>query len=177
MSLACFAFLRRWNHQAEGLSYFNEGLLNTQLSKWDLLRGMKYYQFRYDKFYHKGDVNDFTRDFFDSSDVCQALGMTQVNSYKSTILKASVTSMSFFDKLLERTDIIRSTGQIVKCMDDYHYGFHVQDTLRDVLLNEDNEIELENGHVFTEDEKEEFLFVIFKHLAIGGSLCQFEVSY
>ena len=49
-----------------------------------------------------------------------------------------------------------------------------QDTLRDILLNEDNEAELENGELFSEEEKEEFLHVIFRHLAIGGSLCQFE---
>ena len=53
-------------------------------------------------------------------------------------------------------------------------GFHVQDRLREVLLNVDNEFELDHGEVFTADEKAEFLYKIFRHLAVGGSLCQFE---
>ena len=53
-------------------------------------------------------------------------------------------------------------------------GFHVQDRLREVLLNEDNEYELDHGPVFSDDQKSELLYAIFRHLAIGGSLCQFE---
>ena len=98
----------------------------------------------------------------------------ECESVKVKPLRASVTNMGFFDKLLECEDVVRSNGQLVKCMDDYHQGFHVQDRLRDVLLNEDNEFELDHGELFTEEEKEEFIYHIFKHLAIGGSLCQFE---
>ena len=50
----------------------------------------------------------------------------------------------------------------------------MQDRLREVLLNEDNEFELDHGEVFTAEEKAEFLYKIFRHLAVGGSLCQFE---
>ena len=94
---------------------------------------MKYYQFRYDKFYHKADATGFARDFFNDENVRRAIfaggggGGGRVSSFSSVALKTSVTSMEFFDKMLERSDVVRSpSGLLVKCMDDYHQGFHVQ---------------------------------------------------
>ena len=105
---------------------------------------MKYYQFRYDKFYHKADSTAFTQDFFNDENVRRAIfcGLgeeegkgappqfhsgSRVTSFSSVALKTSVTSMEFFDKMLERSDVVRSSsGLLVKCMDDYHHGFHVQ---------------------------------------------------
>ncbi len=43
------------------------------------------------------------------------------------------------------------------------------------MLNEENEFELDHGPLFSEEEQDEFLFRIFRHLTVGGSLCQFEV--
>ena len=37
--------------------------------------------------------------------------------------------------------------------------------------------ESDNYDVFSENEKEEFLFRIFKHLCLGGDICQVEISY
>ena len=32
--------------------------------------------------------------------------------------------------------------------------------------------ESDNYNVYTQDEKEEFIFCIFKHLCLGGDICQ-----
>ena len=46
----------------------------------------------------------------------------------------------------------------------------VADELREMLVNEDSE----HAFVFSDEEKEEFLFHIFKALAIGGTMMQYE---
>ena len=47
----------------------------------------------------------------------------------------------------------------------------VSDMLRDLLLNESSE----NAELFSEDDQQELLFRLFKHLCLGGACCQFEV--
>ncbi|UPR03922.1 cilia- and flagella-associated protein [Chloropicon primus] len=161
-------------------SLLKDGYVRTNLTKWDLLRGTTYRKFRYDKFYHKQDAEGFVNDFLSSEDVqrellsLKASSCCKVVSFTARPVKATTTTMAFFDHLLGVGDVVRLNGQLVKCMDDYFEGFHVQDRLREILLNEDNEYELDNGPVFSEEDKEEFLYCIFRHLAIGGSLCQFE---
>ena len=91
---------------------------------------------RYEKFYHKVDAVAFARDFFADEDVVATVvaphvglqGKTTlaVTGFNAKPLKTSVTTMAFFDKMLERRDVFRDNGLIVKCMDDYHQGFHVQ---------------------------------------------------
>ncbi|NWV00832.1 CF300 protein, partial [Upupa epops] len=79
------------------------------------------------------------------------------------------TSMSFFDRLLSG-GVVRDSGDIVKCWDDSYEGILVSDELRKLLLLEDSD----HYDLFSQLEREEFLFCLFKHLCIGGSLCQFE---
>ena len=50
--------------------------------------------------------------------------------------------------------------------------FPVSDMLRDMLIKEESE----NAELFTDAERSEFLFRVFQHLALGGSMCQFEDS-
>ena len=153
------------------------------MTKWDILRGTTYKNFRYDKFYHKQDAEAFVKDLLASLEVLREIiaggsggDDLEVASFSCRAVRATVTSMAFFDKLLGESGIVRSNGLLVKCMDDYYEGFHVQDRLREILLNEDNEYELDHGEVFGEEDKGELLFKIFRHLCVGGSLCQFEDS-
>ncbi len=44
----------------------------------------------------------------------------------------------------------------------------VSDTLREMLLNEESI----HSHVYSTEEKQEFIFKIFTMLVIGGGLCQ-----
>ena len=165
-------------------SFFaKDGYVKTNLTKWDILRGTTYKKFRYDKFYHKQDAEAFVKDLLASPEVLREIiaggsggDDLEVASFSCRAVRATVTSMAFFDKLLGESGIVRSNGLLVKCMDDYYEGFHVQDRLREILLNEDNEYELDHGEVFGEEDKGELLFKIFRHLCVGGSLCQFEDS-
>ncbi len=117
--------------------FFGDGYVKTNLGKWDVARGLRYHKFRYDKFYHKQNAEDFARDFFASEDVRREIlapgGLTRgAPRFEVRPLRASQTSMAFFDKLAEEPRLVRANGTLVKCMDDYHQGFHVQ--VRFVLL-------------------------------------------
>ncbi|EZA58424.1 hypothetical protein DMN91_005758 [Ooceraea biroi] len=83
----------------------------------------------------------------------------------------SVLSMSFFDKLKNPdNDIIYNSGTICKRYDMQREEFLISDNLRNMLLNE----EAEEYNLYSEEERNEFLFRIFQILVLGGTLCQFE---
>ena len=77
--------------------------------------------------------------------------------------------MSFFDVLLENQITVES-GYIRKEMDEWLEGMQLGDRLRYALAFEESEY----YEVFTEEMRKELLFKIFKHLALGGGICQFE---
>lgn len=69
------------------------------------------------------------------------------------------------------TGIVRQSGSIMKCYDEMYGDIMVSDELRKMLLLDDSD----NYEVYSEDDRSEFLFRIFKHICLGGSVCQ--VSY
>lgn len=105
-------------------------------------------------------------------------------------LRTSVTSMSFFDRLADANIVVAVPGEgsepagadgeaesdgplyIRKQLEEVIEGVPVGDRLRDALVNPDSE----NAGLFDESsEQRELLFRIFKHVAVGGSVCQYEV--
>ncbi|KAJ3190929.1 hypothetical protein HDU67_006061, partial [Dinochytrium kinnereticum] len=84
----------------------------------------------------------------------------------------TITSLSFFDRLKPPTPHapLRPDGQIKKCLDEYVDGFVVSDELRKCLLME----ECESYDLFSKADRREFIFMLFKSVALGGRLCQFE---
>ena len=64
--------------------------------------------------------------------------------------------------------IVRQSQSIVKCYDEMCGDIVVSDELRKMLLLEESD----NYAVYSEKERSEFLFQIFKHVCLGGSVCQ-----
>ena len=64
------------------------------------------------------------KDFLNSEDVqrellsLQSSSCCKVVSFTARPVKATTTTMAFFDHLLSVKDVVRSNGQVVKCMDD-----------------------------------------------------------
>lgn len=83
-------------------------------------------------------------------------------------LPVTITSMEFFDRL-EDNDLSRN-GYVRQCAEEVFDGVTVADEVRNMLVNEDSE----HCFLFDDSEQRELLFRIFKHLAIGGSMCQWE---
>jgi hypothetical protein len=77
--------------------------------------------------------------------------------------------MGFFDRL-KTEGVVRDSGATVKCLEEFCEEFVVADELRKVLLMEDDE----KYCIFSEKDREEFIFLIFKHLCLGGAVCQYE---
>ncbi|XP_044242646.1 cilia- and flagella-associated protein 300 isoform X3 [Ursus arctos] len=104
----------------------------------------------------------------DSSGQWITLG-TEVKKIEAINVPCTQLSMSFFNRLYDE-DIVRDNGHIVKCLDSFCDPFPISDELRKVLLMEDSE----KYEVFSQPDREEFLFCLFKHLCLGGALCQYE---
>ncbi|KAG2523774.1 hypothetical protein JM16_005231 [Phytophthora kernoviae] len=83
-------------------------------------------------------------------------------------LRVSVTSLAFFDKL-EEAGIVAHDGSIRGCMDEDFDGCTAGDLLTEMLANPESE----NCEVFSDQDKQEFIFQLFFTLVIGGgALCQ-----
>ncbi|KAK3095146.1 hypothetical protein FSP39_010797, partial [Pinctada imbricata] len=79
-------------------------------------------------------------------------------------------SMTLFDKLQENGIVREDTGAIRKCMDEPYGDFMCSDELRKLLLIDDSD----NYWVYSDSERDEFLFRLFRHICLGGRYCQFE---
>ncbi|XP_046926295.1 cilia- and flagella-associated protein 300 isoform X1 [Lynx rufus] len=136
----------------------------------------------------------------DSSGQWITLG-SEVKKIEATNVPCTQLSMSFFHRLYDE-DIVRDDGHIIKCLDSFCDPFPISDELRKaarksgslttlhtsslraprgstrgdrpqlgpVLLVEDSE----KYEIFSQADREEFLFCLFKHLCLGGALCQYE---
>ncbi|EHB12876.1 hypothetical protein GW7_15546 [Heterocephalus glaber] len=153
----------------------------SRLRQWSMLGRIKAQAFGFDQTYRAYRKDDFVMAFFkdpnvipnlhllsDSSGQWMTLG-TEVKKVEATNVPCTQLSMSFFNRLYDE-NIVRDTGHIIKCLDSFCDPFLISDELRKVLLVEDSE----KYEVFSKPDREEFLFCLFKHLCLGGSLCQYE---
>ena len=113
----------------------------------------------------------------------------------------TVLNMQFFDRLW-KCGVVRESGHIIKCFDEPYGDFVISDKLREVkkgsdvsmiilpldlspslpfthppslslslsqcLISEESEL----YSVFSEDERKEFIFKLFRHLQLGGRVNQ-----
>ncbi|XP_003482655.1 uncharacterized protein C11orf70 homolog isoform X2 [Sus scrofa] len=153
----------------------------SRLRQWSMLGRIKVQAFGFDQTFQAYRKDDFVMAFFkdpnvipnlkllsDSSGQWITLG-TEVKKIEAINVPCTQLSMSFFNRLYDE-DIVRDNGHIVKCLDSFCDPFLISDELRKVLLVEDSE----KYEVFSQPDREEFLFCLFKHLCLGGALCQFE---
>ena len=95
-------------------------------------------------------------------------------SYAKT--PCSAVSMSLFDRLRDDTPEPRITragdsDALVRKIEETIDGFAVGDNLRACLVDACDE---NHETLFSDSEKAEFLFRVFSHLVLGGSMCQYE---
>lgn len=90
-----------------------------------------------------------------------------VDTIEYSRLSTQVINMGAFD-VMEENDITTKSGYIKKEPDDWEMGIQLNDRLRYALIREDSEFYT----VFDEDFRDEFVFRLFKHISIGGGICQ-----
>ncbi|XP_006150159.1 cilia- and flagella-associated protein 300 [Tupaia chinensis] len=154
---------------------------SSRLRQWSMLGRIQAQAFGFDQTFQAYRKDDFVMAFFKDPNVISNLKLlsdssrqwitlgTDVKKIEATAVPCTQLSMSFFHRLYDE-NIVRDSGHIVKCLDFFCDPFLISDELRKVLLVEDSE----KYEIFSQPDREEFLFCIFKHLCLGGALCQYE---
>ncbi|XP_070329772.1 cilia- and flagella-associated protein 300 isoform X1 [Odocoileus virginianus] len=153
----------------------------SRLRQWSMLGRIEAQAFGFDQTFQTYRKDDFIMAFFKDPNVIPNLKLlsessgewitlgTEVKKIEAINVPCTQLSMSFFNRLYDEA-IVRDNGYIVKCLDSFCDPFLISDELRKVLLVEDSE----KYEVFSQPDREEFLFCLFKHLCLGGALCQYE---
>lgn len=158
---------------------FESSDVKEHFLKWGMILRTTVQMFSYDQLFQAYQKDKFVLDFFQDPAVVSSLQVVSSNSWgplgirpssvTAEIVSCAVTSMDFFDRLQEQ-GIVRESGNIKKCFDEYFEDFVISDELRKVLLLE----EAETYPIFSDADRNEFIFLIFKHLCLGGQVCQYE---
>jgi hypothetical protein len=189
---------------ARHLPSLEEKAADERWKKWDLSARRCVATFKFKPGFAPGAAEAFLLDLFNSDAVRTAFAPinrrgerialgSRVAAVKFEPLRATVTSMAFFDRLQDArvvtavpshdedagapTDaagegVAEPALYIRKRLEEMIDGVPVGDELRDLLLNPDSE----HAELFDPaSEQRELLFRLLKHTVLGGSMCQFEV--
>merc|ERR1711907_48847 len=158
--------------------------VREKLMKWNIDVNSHMVKFRFDQKFERFDAEQFARDFF-SDPVVQAHvqvatrhGMARPAGTPSGVrlskLSTTVTNLDFFDVLKDEDlpcgAIVRDDGKIVGCYEDWEEGVCIQDKLRAAMCKRDSE----EWDAIPEHMRKELLFGIFRHVVLGGAMCQWE---
>lgn len=151
------------------------------LEKWYISQRMRLVTWNYDQPFQIYEKEAFSSQFFSDANVRSNILVPSTDSQSWLPFGGPVTrvvceevpctvfNMGFFDRLNAEC-VVRATGTIVKCLDEFYEDFVVADELRKVLLMEDEE----KYCIFNEKDRDEFIFRIFQHVCLGGAVCQYE---
>ncbi|XP_047461495.1 cilia- and flagella-associated protein 300 [Mugil cephalus] len=161
----------------KNFSFLQDKHILARLMKWSMLGRISVQSYGFDRCYfscHKAET--FAKCFFrDPAVVCTLRKMEAGLSVPldKPVLSVSVepvpcteVTMGLFDPIYS-CGILRPSGHVVKCFHDVHPDY---DELRKMLQDDCSE----HYHAVGREEREEFLFCLFKHLCLGGELCQYE---
>merc|ERR1712023_197704 len=158
--------------------------MGERLLKWNLDENTHVAKFRFDQKFDEFNSEQFVRDFFSDPTVQAHLqiatrsGMVRgpgtPKAVGLTKLSTTATNLDFFDIFKDEDlpggAIIREDGRIGGCLEEWEEGVCIQDRLRLAMCKRDTEEwDLVPGHM-----RKELLFGLFRHLVLGGSMCQWE---
>ncbi|OQR81534.1 hypothetical protein THRCLA_11642 [Thraustotheca clavata] len=149
------------------------GEVKLKLMQWNLDQHSVVKRFRISCRFDPNDEITFLRSFFESPVVRAHISLpstlgSSLDMLEFQRLRTSITSLSFFDKLENESDLVSTGGYLRKCMDEVYDHCTVSECLREMMANPESEY----CHLFTPDEQKELIYQIFKRLVIGGAMCQ-----
>uniref|UniRef100_H2ZFX6 Cilia- and flagella-associated protein 300 n=1 Tax=Ciona savignyi TaxID=51511 RepID=H2ZFX6_CIOSA len=169
----------KFTYLPKQLPTFSTKDFTTYFEKWYLKDRIRAWKFSFDKGFQHYKKEQFIQDFFKDENVLANIqvmsatggwgSLASAHEVSSEELNCTVTSLNFFDKLKEE-GIVRESGAICKCFDEFYEGVTISDELRKMILLEDSD----NFECYNEMERKEYIFKLFSHLVIGGPICQFE---
>jgi len=153
--------------------------IQTNFMKWGLSDDMKLLKFKSDRALDKDRVQEFIDSFFASDVISRTLhantNLRIISKTKLTTTYRSVstaqTSLKMF-RSLEENDIVLDCGRIRGRLEEDYEGVPIYDILRESLYIEESE----KYSAFSDSDRNEFLFKIFKHVVTGGAANQYEDS-
>nr|CAH8829372.1 unnamed protein product [Trichobilharzia regenti] len=138
------------------------------LLKWSMKGRLKAVTFTFDHMFAPYRADSFFTKFLNTSMVQQVLSIPPASiNVNIKSVRCTLTNMDIFHKL---SSLTYESGKIKKCMDEIFETILISDKLRECLLLEDSP----DYCLFTEKERDEFLFRLFKHICVGGEVCQQE---
>nr|XP_034329317.1 cilia- and flagella-associated protein 300-like [Crassostrea gigas] len=147
--------------------------------KWSMKGRLCVQMFSFDQPFQPYQKDDFAKNFMKDPNVISNLRMISgdkwtvvgipATSVTAEPVPCSVLSMTFFDRLTEN-NVVRESGHISKCFDEFCGEFTISDELRKMLLIDDSD----NYCLYSDSERDEFLFRIFFHICLGGRFNQYE---
>ncbi|XP_012677460.1 cilia- and flagella-associated protein 300 [Clupea harengus] len=150
--------------------------ISGRFMKWSMLGRISAQAFNFDQMFHPYKKDEFVLNFFQDPCVMENLKVLKSGYWKTLrsnltrvdveVVPCSKVSMDIFDPL-NSAGVLRPSGHIVKC---YHEIYGDFDELKKALTIEDSE----KYDLIRPADREEFLFKLFKHICLGGELCQYE---
>ncbi|MED6263340.1 hypothetical protein CHARACLAT_003606 [Characodon lateralis] len=161
---------------AKSFSFQQDKDTLTLLMKWSMLGRLSAQTYSFDSNFHPYSCETFALHFFKDPEVIPSLRNMKARVWvplENPVVSVSVElvpctkiSMELFDPIYS-CGILRPSGRVVKCIHDIYPDY---DELRQML----QEVDSEHYYAVGKMEREEFLFCLFKHLCLGGELCQYE---
>ncbi|XP_017885404.1 cilia- and flagella-associated protein 300-like [Ceratina calcarata] len=159
----------------------NDKATQECLTKWGIKGNYVVQHFSFNEPFQQYHKYHLAEAFFKDSVVSKELLTKQGNRWArqgisaSTVeiepVPCSVLNMSFFSKLKDpKNGIVHKSGSICKRYDTELENFLISDNLRGMLLDK----ECPEYNLYLKDERDEFIFRIFRMLVLGGVLCQYE---
>uniref|UniRef100_A0A672FJ35 Cilia- and flagella-associated protein 300 n=1 Tax=Salarias fasciatus TaxID=181472 RepID=A0A672FJ35_SALFA len=155
-------------------SFLQDKEVTEFLMKWSMLGRISAHSYSFDHNFSSYSSDRFVQCFFRDPIVASSLRRVEAGvwvpvgmllSVSVAVVPCTKVSMDLFDPLYS-CGILRPSGHILKCFHDVYPDY---DELRQVL-DEDSE----HYGVLGREQRGEFLFLLFKHLCLGGELCQYE---
>ncbi|CAI2175479.1 17558_t:CDS:2 [Funneliformis geosporum] len=166
---------------------YNSKRVQDLLEKWGMRRHSYIKRFIYEEYFdNEKDEHKFLLEFFNNENVREEFKIqSDQNNWKELKgeiydvayekIPCNMTTLNFFDRLYDAAIVRRDSGAIVKTFPIYleennSSPIMITDELRQLLLLA-NSI---NYDIFSKNDRNEFMFKIFKSICLGGDICQFE---
>ncbi|XP_026809487.1 cilia- and flagella-associated protein 300 isoform X1 [Rhopalosiphum maidis] len=161
-------------------------IVQGYLLKWSMKECLRINYYAFNQEFKSDDISQFALDFFRDNNVAKNLQSSfnqfsgsNVTRVQTESIPCTVTSMAFFDKLLDPNKGIvccNGTGDdgnhtIHQCMEVFKNDIYISNKLK-MMLFED---ECDEYFLYSEDERAEFMFRLLQHFSIGGRWCQDDV--
>ncbi|KAF8763148.1 Cilia- and flagella-associated protein 300 like protein [Argiope bruennichi] len=139
-------------------------------------KSLRIFTYSFQDTYYEANKDQFFKDLFHTDVVLKNLECQLWNNSKDKKtwieiedIPCTILSTEFFDRIY-KNEIVLHDGTIRKCFEEYMDDIVIADELRNILLVEESY----NYPLYTDKERAEFLFLIFQHFCLGGSLNQYE---